>query len=357
MVDVVSRRFPETPGAAVSDGVGARLAWQGKPADFDALCERVALIQTAMYRAVSEARRVDQQVDWKLLTVRFESLGRLLHSSWDFLGLPDQVGGNRQWVGKTREAFRTLDRCLGELLSLAEDRGAAVALVGPYGTTAFRERINVNSLLLRNDLLAWSGRLGTTAHRLSRRFWKLRRRVRFHDDDGRPLEVVLPVQWKKTRAFTVHGRFAAMVYFNTAARFEEGVLRTAEAEEETAARTVAVFKEATHPVTKEPLFREVIEARQLCGQEPRERFWPDVIAVPAVGFHAHHRPERHSLLVRPTGQTASTHCDEGLFAIKLPGVSLGEPREANLTDVAPTILAALGLPAEPTVTGAPITVR
>ena len=178
MVDVVSRRFPETPGVLVSDGVDARLSWQGKPADFDALCERVALIQTAMYRAVSEARRVDHQVEWKLLTARFESLGRLLHSSWDFLGLPNQAGGNRQWVGKTREAFRTLDRCLGELLSLAEDRGASVALVSPYGTAEFRERINVNSLLLRNDLLAWSGRLGATAHRLSRRFWKLRRRVR-----------------------------------------------------------------------------------------------------------------------------------------------------------------------------------
>lgn len=354
VVDVVGRRFPESPGLLISDGVGERLNWLGKPTDFDALCERVALIQTAMYRVVSEARRVDQQTEWRLLVARCESLGRLLYSLWDSLGLPNQPGGNRQWVGKTREAFRTLDRCLGELLSLAEDRGAVVVLVGPYGTTGFREKINVNTLLCRGDLLAWSGRMGTTTHRLSRRLWRLHRRLHSNEDDGRPLDAILPIQWKKTRAFTVHGRFAAMVYFNTASRFPEGIIHSASEEEETAERTVAAFQAARHPVTEEPLFREVFRTRVLCGQEPSERFWPDVVAVPAVGFHAHHRPERHSFLVRPAGQTASTHADEGLLAIRLPGIPLGEPREADLTDIAPTVLAILGLPNEPTMTGSPL---
>ena len=354
MVDIVTRQFPEAPAVLVSDGGDAQLDWSGKPDDFDALCERVALIQTAMYRVVSEARRVDQQGDWRLLIARFASLGRLLYSLWDYLGLPGQSGGNRQWVGKTREAFRTLDRCLGELLSLAEDRGAAVALVGPYGTAPFREKINVNALLLRNKLLAWSGRVGTTSHRLSRRLWRLKRRMHPSGDGRRPLEVVLPIHWRKTRAFTVHGRFAAMVYLNTASRFTDGVIRTDKEKEQTTDETILALQEAKHPVTHERLFQDVFPTEGVCGQEPTERCWPDVIAFPAVGFHTHHRPERHSFLVRPGGQTASTHSDEGLFAAKLPGVTLGVPYEASLTDVAPTIMSLLGLQPEPTMTGTPI---
>jgi hypothetical protein len=172
--------------------------------------------------------------------------------------------------------------------------------------------------------------------------------------DGKPLEAVLPIQWKNTLAFTVHGRFAAMVYFNTAFRFAEGIIRTAKEEEKITATTVAVLESARHPVTREPLFRDIFPTRGTCGREPSERFWPDVVAVPAIGFHAHHRPERHSLLVRPAGQTASTHGDEGMLAIRLPGIPLGEPREADLTDITPTVLAILGLPNEPTMTGSPL---
>ena len=357
-----------------SDGI-ARPIWRNKPADFERLSQGIARTKAAMRGTVAAARRIDRSTLWRLLEVRFTALDSLLHRLWNLLGIGAGPGGNRQWVAKTQEAFRTLDDCLGELLEMAGRRGAAVVMVSPYGFGPSREKITLAELLRRRDLLQTARGMAKVRYRTSRLAWKVRRRFDAKKRRGgflarvgltrgdtssrrsvaspssQPIAGLLPLDWRRSRAVALHGQAAALVYLNTPERFGTGALTTRRQYDQAAAEVVAALAEARHPVSGEPLFGDVYLTEERFGHDPLLRFWPEVIAIPAAGFHTRHGFDRNRQLVRSDPARTAARAGEGLLTVLTPGVVLGQPCTAEVADVAPTVLGLLGLPPGREMTG------
>ena len=354
LADAVTEAFPtarqgdalpgEREAAAVelSDVSAGAPIWQQRPSSLAELSRGIAQTEAAIRSATAEAQKIDQAGRWRLLQIRFASLDPLLHRLWHMLGIGDGPGGSRQWVAKTREAFRTLDDCLGTLMELAERRQAATVVVSPYGFCPFREKITLSELLRRRNLLHPARGTARVGYRLARMTCKLRQKF-FAEPVRQPVRGLLAVDLRCARAVTLHGQTAALVYLNTPERFGTRVLTSARQREQANADVWAGLEEARHPVTDELLFQEVYQTAARFECDPLARLWPDVLAIPAAGFYMRHRFDRNRHLMRTDWSLSAARTGEGLLMVHAPRVVLGEPHTAELADVAPTVLALLGL--------------
>jgi predicted AlkP superfamily phosphohydrolase/phosphomutase len=227
-----------------------------------------------------------------------------------------------------------------------------------HGFGPFREKISLAELFRKRGLVVPADVPRHALHWLWRKVWRARRSLarRLHPGRSaagaeRPLASLAPIDWRTSRAVALHGNLAALVYLNTQARFGAGPIVTSGQYDSALAETIAALAEARHPETDEPLFVQVAATRDQLGCDPLERSWPDVVAIPADGFHTRPKFDPGWRLMVPDAKLNGTHRAGGVLMIDAPGIRLGQSCDANLRDVAPTILAMLGGRAPATMTG------
>jgi hypothetical protein len=254
--------------------------------------------------------------------------------------------------------------------------------LGDHGFGPFREKICVNQVLRQRGLQRLASFPSAWRHRAVRTAWKVRKWLHRRRQGGstagvrRPLEALAPVDWRRTAALAVHGELSALVYFNDADRFGRGPIGTPRQREQVQAEAVAAFREARHPITDEPLFEDVYATRDRFGCEPISRGWPDLVAIPAPGFHTRTKFGAGRRLLSADPTLTGTHRRDTALMIRAPSANANpnphpegseEPRAmphepfsgdrtdapavAQMRDVAPTILGLLSLPVGKHMTG------
>ncbi len=322
--------------------------WRRKPSSFEELDRNATATERDFAGRLAAARVADELTQWQLLVVQFQALDTFQHRCWHLLGIEN--GGHPQWVNRCRQVLRRLDDCVGELLALAKRRASAVIVVSDHGFGGFREKITLPELLARRGLITLPGLAARASFHAERNLWKFRRSLWRLARPGastaqvsRPLGALLPIDWRRSAAVSLHGSLGGLIYLNSTQRFGTGPLTSAALLEQAAADTVAAFTEACHPDTGERLFCEAYSTAQRFQADPVERRWPDIVAIPAAGFHTRHKIDRSRRLMRPDPTLTGTHRADGVLVIDAPGVVVGQRFSAHLRDVAPTILHLLGM--------------
>ncbi|NUQ62127.1 MAG: alkaline phosphatase family protein [Pirellulales bacterium] len=326
----------------LSDGAAGTRVWSRKPASQEELADRIRQSREILDRMVEQVRRAAAS-SWRLLEIRMCTAAALQHRIWHLVGADPEIGGTSPWTPTAQQAFRDLDRMLGELAEIADRQGAAFALTSPYGFVRSREKITLAELLRRRELFEVATGLARMGHRARRSIW---RSVRpWIARDGRrttpgiyyPVRALLPVDWRRSRAVALHGDHAALIYLNTPDRFGSRVLATERAREQALEDVLAALREARHPVSGEPLLVDVFSTTVRYGCDPLERAWPDVIGLPAPGFQTRHRPDHKRHVLRLDSSLAATQGGDGLLLVHGAGIEPGEKPTAGLTDVAPLL--------------------
>jgi hypothetical protein len=155
-----------------------------------------------------------------------------------------------------------------------------------------------------------------------------------------------PIDWRRSRAVTLHGNSAALIYLNTPERFGGRAPVAPGRRDQTVAEVAAALADARHPSTGEPLFVRIDRVAEQGGIDPLQRRLPDVVGIPAPGFHVRHRPDRNRRLMRRDATIAASRSGEGLLMIHGADGRPARWSSAPLTDVAAIVLDALALPPE-----------
>lgn len=337
-----------------------KTVWKEAPETAEELHSGVAQTIRAYQSRTDAALVADGLIDWRLMVVQMQTLDSLQHRCWHLLDLESectsQLPAPADWVREIRKTFTALDAEVGRLLELASARGAAVVLVSDHGFGDFQQKINVPQLLMNGGLMKLGSNRGL-GFRIDRSLWKMRRWVWKRRRRGsssasirRPLTAMLPIDWRQSRAVSLHGDLAAMIYLNTAERMGStalsAVLTTSTARDQALADSIACLRDARHPEHRTPLFVEVFSTAERFGQDPIEQGWPDVIGIPAPGLHTRSRLGQDNSLMIDDARLTGTHRRDGLLLMAdLPGTcqSSLETADAHLRDVAPTICHLLGL--------------
>jgi predicted AlkP superfamily phosphohydrolase/phosphomutase len=355
-LDWAFMQCPEFGGQvkAALPGFSTKIVWKRRPrslAEMEDGARRTCQVFEAQARAalLGDARTPD----WAVLLVHFHNLDSLQHRIWPYLDLDGEDAAadgppSRAWHDAAVSCLRALDDAIGMLLDLADRRGAAVVAASDHGFGRCRKLVSVNGLLQRNGLqkgLAYGTRFSYRFHRAADRFrrWQARR-----EGDGasrrqpRSIRGQVGCDWSRTAAFAPYGQLGASIFLNPDV---VGAMASATADR-ARGEVLAMCRAARDPETGSPLFADVFEVAERYGLDPEAEGLPDVLATSADGFQAQAKwGALDRSWTRPDWNLPATHYLQGIVAVGAPGVRPGRRLSASLPDLAPTILAMLGLPA------------
>ncbi len=284
---------------------------------------------------------------WDVMMTVLKLVDNLQHKAWKYLDprFNERYPREREMAARV---FERLDRVIGDMLEYAERNRATVIIMSDHGHGSLDGKAQPNLLLHRWGYLAlrspWqqaSTRAAYWMHRLTKG-----KATRF-EQGSRGIERELAVDWSATRACVMHAGIYGYLYINLKGRGPHGIVEPRDYErlrDELAERLrgATVRGEDGRPV---PIFPAVYKTEELyrCCRADNPNL-PDLLLAPRPGF-AVVRKIRGRKAVRwcHAARLEGTHRDEGILAMGGPCVRAGVRTEANIIDIAPTILAGLGL--------------
>jgi predicted AlkP superfamily phosphohydrolase/phosphomutase len=284
---------------------------------------------------------------WDVLMLVYKLVDNLQHKAWKYLDPRYQHKYPRE-AEMAAACFERLDAALGELFDYAAGRDATVLIMSDHGHGSLDGKAQPNMLLrdwgylrLRSPLEQAGQRASHWMHRLTKG-----KATRF-EQGNRGIERDLAVDWTRSRACVMHAGIYGFLYINLEGRSPVGCVSRQDYEplrDEIAARLRGVTTQTPDGRTIH-VFPEIYKTEHLygCSREDRPDL-PDLLLSPHPGL-AVVRKIRGGNTVRwcPEDRLEGTHRIEGVFALAGPNVVRGGRMDANIADLTPTALAALGL--------------
>lgn len=311
------------------------------------LKQNLDYICTSFEQGWQLTRYCGERFGWDVLMVVLKLVDNLQHKAWKYLD-PRYAPRYPRQAEMAAECFRRLDAVLAEFFRYAETHGAVTLIMSDHGHGSLDGKAQPNLLLRDWGYLKLRSPWAQAAQRAD--YWRHRltkgRATRF-EQGNRGVDRELAVDWSATQACVMHAGIYGFLYINLEGRSPFGIVPPARYEslrDELAERFRTVT--ARDPAGREiRIFPEVYKTEELYGCRREENpDLPDLLLSPQPGL-AVIRKIRGRTPVRwcPPSRLEGTHRAEGVLAMGGPNVRRGARVEGELIDIAPTVLAALGL--------------
>ena len=295
--------------------------------------DRRAELEQQLFKMTAErfklARYLIETKDWDFFTMVEMGSDRLHHAFWRYWDKTHrEYEPNSPFSETMRNYYRTLDEELGKTLECVDD-DTTVMVVSDHGAKRMDGGICVNEWLRQHGYLT----LKTEPQGITRWTADL-------------------VDWEKTKAWG-EGGYYARIFINVEGREPNGIVSAQDYEsvrDELKTQLEAIVDETgeninTRVFKPESVYRE-------CRNIP-----PDLIvyfgnllwrSVGSVGYDSIYTYEND------TGPDDCNHAEMGMFILKNGGKGRGPVQPKHLYDVAPTVLAELGIDIPEEMQGQPI---
>jgi predicted AlkP superfamily phosphohydrolase/phosphomutase len=311
------------------------------------LAENLDYIAHSFDQGLALTRYCGDKFGWDVLMVVFKLVDNLQHKAWKYLD-PQTNGrypAQREMAGR---CFTRLDNVLGELFAYAERNAATVVIMSDHGHGSLDGKAQPNLLLSQWGYLSLGSGWEQAATRAAGWLHRLTKgRMTRFEQGNRGIERELAVDWTRTRACVMHAGIYGYLYINLKGRGPHGIVPPEDYDrlrDELIERLRA--EQAAHPDGRvTPVFPQVHKTEELygCSREANPGL-PDLLLAPYPGL-AVARKIRGGKAVRwcRGSRLEGTHREEGILAVGGPNVRCGARVDANIIDITPTVLAALGL--------------
>ena len=320
--------------------------WERTPFGGDALFARnLEYISQSFDRGHELARFCGDKYGWDVMMVMFKLVDNLQHKAWRCLDprTRDRNPARRQ---ATLTCWARLDAVIGRLKQLATEHGAAIMMMSDHGHGSLDGKAQPNLLLSEWGYLVRGGNIARVKTR--GQVWLRRIIKRRNGSTVSGLDHDLSIDWSRTRACVLHAGIYGFLYLNLKGRQPDGIGVVDPSEYESLRAEIKERLLAAkcpdrngRPMT---IFPEVYTTEELYGCGRDEYPWmPDLLLAPADGL-AVVKKIRGSDPVRwvPLSRLEGTHRLHGIFVANGPSIGKGKKIQANIADLAPTILAGLG---------------
>jgi predicted AlkP superfamily phosphohydrolase/phosphomutase len=274
-----------------------------------------------------------ESVDDGLFYVLFDTPDRIQHLFWRYTE-PDHPANRGQapdpaFAPAIDDAYRRCDAIVGEALAYADDETLVIAL-SDHGFNSFRRGVHLNSWLLDRGFLA------------------LKEGIRPGEEAG---DLLRNVDWGRTRAYAVG---LSGIYLNVRGREGQGIVPPEEADALKAelVRGLAGLTDPGHP--GKLAIRRVVP-REEAYRGPYLAEAPDLVVDFAEGYRVSWSSSMGGVAEGQFEDNVKKWSGDHIIdPERVPGVLfMNRPFRdgARLLDLAPTILAALGVPKGPAMEG------
>jgi predicted AlkP superfamily phosphohydrolase/phosphomutase len=368
-----ARDFASDPAllAELEAAVGPYRPWSTAVHDGGNEAEVLAELRGFLEHHLGAVKFLTRRCDWDLFMFDLMATDRIQHELWHVWDDAHPARrGREEELDRLRagcdQFWAALDRGIGEI-EAALPPDAALILMSDHGFGPIAWYVNFNVWLLERGEIAlrdswyvrqkhWFYRRGVTPEWVYNTMARLglagQRVSRFRGKQTGALDRLAEsvflsrrhIDWSRTRAYA-QGNFG-QIFLNLKGRQPQGCVDPADARallDDLKAGLYAI----EHPETGAPLVEHVYERDELY-HGPHAHLAPDLTVVPGdwryrtIGLHDFTTNKLIAPAFGPTGD----HRMEGVFVGSgpafRPGAALGP--DADLTDIAPTVLHLLGVP-------------
>lgn len=328
-------------------GYNYRSDWKRKTFGGDELFQRnLNYIEHSFQQGYELAEFCGGKYGWDVMMVLYKLVDNLQHKAWKYLD-PRTNSAHPVRAEMSAKCFEKLDKTIGDLTRLARAHDATIVIMSDHGHGSLDGKAQPNLLLRDWGYLKIKSRATQARTRAQRIMDRLRGKVgkRFSANLG--IEHELAVDWEHTRVCVMHAGIYGFLYISLKGRQPGGVVDPKDYER-IRDDLIARFSKVT---SRRPdgqvvqVFPEVHKTEELYECSRAEQAWlPDLLLVPAPGL-AVVRKIRGSKPVRwlPAHRMEGTHRVEGILIANGPHVRKEHSLRAQIADIAPTLLASLGL--------------
>ncbi len=285
--------------------------------------------------------------EWHLFMKVYQGTDIIQHALWDDLLPPASHQPGSPRARRIAQSLRLIDDCVGELISLA-GRGTTVIVVSDHGFGRHRGRVALGPWLSQRGYAAFrppsaAGVARQLARKLGLRI--LIRRMLGQSLANRVSSGTLPMRWDRTQAFVDDSATGMALRINTRGRFRQGIVEPGPGYERLRDELIEALQGLRVDGLDGPPIQRVLK-REDVYTGPYVEDGPDLLFEPnpdALVTFVNGRPKDPLLSVLP--EKPGNHLLDGVYLVAGAGVKVGlRMGEADITDVAPTVLALLGVP-------------
>lgn len=324
-----------------------RSDWQRKVLGGDELFRRnVGHVERSFAQGFELATYCGQRFGWEVLMVLFKLVDNIQHKAWKYLD-PKTSGRYPRRAEIAAHCFEELDKVIGRFAEYARQEGATILIMSDHGHGSLDGKAQANALLEQWGYLKLRSRTGQRCRHLERIVARALGRTPKRFDANVGVEHEIDLDWSQTRACVVHAGMYGFLYISLKGRQPGGIVEPADYEkirDDLRERFLAVRVKDLQGETIQ-VFAEVHKTEDLYNCQRSEQPWlPDLLLVPQAGL-AVVRRIRGSAAVRWASprRMEGTHRVEGILVANGPDVKAGGTVHAQIADIAPTLLAAVGL--------------
>ena len=297
-------------------------------------------------------RYVLERGDWDLLFTVIQAPDPLQHKFWNVLDPTDpryDAEKAKLDMPLVEKSYRLCDEVIGDRLDMA-DRGAFVLIISDHGFGRYEKSFFINRVLEDAGLLARQ----QSAKRVAPKGLSTRRVI----DTMRRLDVLglegrLPTTFKEKLALRIDSTLSVPIDMErtkayAAAASAESVFVApgvpAGERDEVCRRAIEALKAARDPDTGEPIIEDAFRREDVYNGDQLDRIPDLLIDFGDRPYVASDRLASSSLVEPlPAHGGGGRHRRYGIVLANGPGITHGTIEGANIVDVAPTVLHALGV--------------
>lgn len=301
-----------------------------------------------------------------LFVVVFNGTDYIQHRFWKYMD-PKHPEYKTEKAMKFRKRiiryYERIDEILGNFLKMADVR-TTVIVMSDHGAGPLHKYIHVNSWLIQTALLKLKKRRITKIRRFLYRVGfnpekifnallsiRLLGNVRIKTNrTNTKLRSILnklfmsfsDADWPNTKAYSIG---SGLIYINLKGREPLGAVNPGQEYEKLRKQIAAHLYRLKDPETGEFVIEKVYRKEEIYTG-PHMNAFPDIVFIPKPGYMTFEEYEfAASSVITRTKAISATHRLNGILLMKGPGIRRGiYLKNANIMDLAPTILHVLGLP-------------
>ncbi len=302
-------------------------------------------IKRSFDQGVQLAKYCGEKYGWDVMMLVYKLVDNLQHKTWKYLD-PKTSHCDPRRAELSADCFNHLDRCLGELVDYAESREAGVMIMSDHGHGSLDGKIQPNLLLRRWGYLGVKrARQASTRARHILHRWSRKQKGKFATNYG--IEHDLAVDWSSTRAFVAHAGMCGFLYLNLKGRQQTGIVKPDDYEPLRQEITEQLLSVTVHdPTNQEIQPLEAVHKPEVLYDCDRAQYeWlPDLMLVPRPGLAVVRKIRgRQPVVWSSFRKLEGTHRREGILIAAGKHIRHNTNLQADLVDIAPTLLASLGL--------------
>jgi len=312
--------------------------WDCKdPRDYKSLEANIKLVERSFEQRTESVELVSQQMEWDVLMVVFQDLDLMQHEIWSLLD-PETRDKDPKARDRLFRALRKLDDEIGKILKLVEDEETFVVIGSDHGFGKRIADIRVNVILKQMGLLEFQKRANFKFRKAMKRFlgiwndYRMPKVFRSHRDY---------LNLEKSKAAVIHNAINGYMYV-----FDGNCNNNTYDTNDKSALLKQLKKDFLNlrcPFSNRALFEKVLTGDELWGVEGLDRrVFGDLVLIPQPGYILRLRDSKNKEIVKiRNNDIKGDHRREGLFVFSGSTVKPGSNKYGAISNIAPTIYAAL----------------